>query len=530
MKAPLLLSLLVLASAAAVRADDPEPVEIDPAAEEILEEAEPDPLYDLFCQVDDLLTAEKKDEATAKILGAMDDPQFAKQKARLATVVVRFLLFTEQVDKAKEFFLETIRTEPELARPGFEIIYSNYLNVGDAESAVAWARELLEQPLPDDMRQTATGWFLVGLLAGGKEDEFFAQLALLDKLPPEAAGAIAEEICRYAYQNEKFDVLLRAIDAFGKAPYGGGESLRQTAASYTLLAKAGTGDWDGVRASLPAALESLPERNLQTMLSNLFGIARRQNADVDAIADTVLHADACKGYTGVRNTAAREWVAAGVKADKTCLPDRIAAIRALGIPPQTVLSNISRHFYDVMDDVEIVRKLIAELDAVRPLLDDDSRRNSVDSLLLDAAFIVEDYERVLAIIETGIPDRDEAWHNMTRTKIKGHIALQKGNVDEAVKNFRAFMDIVAASSENTPDPSSNVVYTPTMILGINARRIGDIYKDAGRADEAAKAFAEARGYYEKALETAKGSETEKGLGDETVKAIEQALSELPKAP
>lgn len=529
MKAPLLLSLLVLASAAVVRADDPEPVEIDPAAEEILQEAEPDPLYDLFCQVDDLLTAEKKDEATAMILGAMEDAKYAKQKARLATVIVRYLLFTEQVDKAKEFFLETVRTEPELARPGFEIIYSNYLNSGDAESAIAWARELLEQPLEDDMRQTATGWYLVGLLAGGKEDDFFAELPRLDKLPSEAACAIADEICRHAYHNEKYAVLLRAIDAFGKAPYGGEDSLRQTAVSYALLAKAGTDDWDGVKADLPAALETLPERNLQTMLSNLFGIARRRQADAvtDAIADAVLHSEACKGFAGVRNTAAREWVAAGVKADKASLPDRVAALRALGIAPQTVLSNISRHFYDVMDDVGIVRKLIAELDAVRPLLDDDSRRNSVDSLLLDAAFIVEDYERVLAIIEAGIPDRDEDWHNMTRTKIKGHIALQKGDVDEAVKQFRAFMDIVAKSTENTPDPSSNVVYTPSMILGINARRIGDIYKDAGRADEAAKAFAEARGYYEKALGIAKGTETEKGLGDETVKAIEQALSELP---
>ena len=529
MKAPLLLSILVLA-AVPVLADDPQPVEVaQPDAEEALVEAEPDVLFDLFYAVDDLLTADKKDEATKLILDAMEDPKYAKQKTRLATVIVRFLLFTEQPDEAKKFFLETIRTEPELARPGFEIIYSNYLNSGDSESAIAWARELLEQPLPDDMRQTATGWLLIGLLSGNQEDALFEELARLDKLPPESACVIADDLCRYTYQNEKYGVLLREIEAFSKAPYGNQESLLQTMTAYALLAKAGTGDWAGVKAGLPDALKSLQERNLQTMLSNLFAIARRnQDSDtIESIADTVLHAEACRGYNGIRNTAAREWVAVGVKRDKTCLPERIAAIRALGIAPQTVLSNISRHFYDVLDDATTIRKLIGELDAVRPLLDDDSRRNSVDSLLLDAAFIVEDYKRVLSIIEAGIPDRDEAWHNMTRTKVKAHIALQDGDIDEAVKQFRAFMDIIATSTETTPDPSSNVVYTPKMILGFNARRIGDIYAKAGRKAEADKSYAEARGYYEEALVTAKGSETEKGLGEETVQAIEKALSELP---
>lgn len=529
MKSRILLPALVLAAATAPAfADDPAPVDIDPAAEEILEEAEPNPLYDLFYKVDDLLAAEKKDEATKLILDAMGDAQYAKYKADLATVCVRFLLFTEQTDKAKEFFLETIRTEPEVARPGFELIYSYYIQSEDSAAAVEWAKNLLDQPLPADMRQQATSWLLTGVLASGDEDAFFAELARLDKMEPADACAVAESLCRFTYHRDQFDVLLREIGVFAKAPYGQEASLQQTARSYSLLAKAGKGDWDGVKADFPGTLAALEERPLQTMLNYLFARARQQKATgvADTLADTVLHADACKAFSGVRNIAAREWVAAGVLLDKAVLPERAAALRALGIPAANVFSCISRHFYDVLDDKAILAGLIKEMDAVRPLLDDDARRNALDSLMLDASFVTEDYERALAIINAGVPDRDEAWHTLTRTKVGAHLALQKGDVDGAVKQFREFMKLIGESTEVTPDPTSGIVYTPEMIQGVNAKRIAEIFEKAGRAKEAADARAEAKGYYEKALVRAKGTETEKPLGDETVAAIEEALKGL----
>jgi predicted negative regulator of RcsB-dependent stress response len=50
------------------------------------------------------------------------------------------------------------------------------------------------------------------------------------------------------------------------------------------------------------------------------------------------------------------------------------------------------------------------------------------------------------------------------------------------------------------DPATGVVHTREMILGRNAKRIGDIYRDmAGDAESAKAAYAEARAYYNKAL-------------------------------
>lgn len=496
--------------------------------EEEFVEAEPNPLFDLFYKVDDLLTGGDTEAATEMIVGALDDPQYAKYRTDLATVVQRFLLYTKQDAKAREVFLETVRTEPETARPGFELIYSYYRNEDNAAAALAWARELLEQPLPDDMKRLATGWLLDGLLEAGDEDGFFAELPRLDEYEPAQACAVAASMCKAAYEREKFDLLAREIEAFRAASYGKEPAMERTVMLYDELTRAAKGDWAGVEAGFGDALATLEEPDLRFLLKRLVTGARRDNAEVAArLAETVLRSDAAKGYDGLRAIAAREWVALGVEADPASLPEHAATLRVLGVPASVELSAISRHFYTILDDLDTVRRVIAEFDELRPLLDDDSRRNSLDSLMLDAAFVTEDYERALAVIDAGIPDRDEAWHEMTRTKVQAHIALQKGDVDEAVAKFRAFMDIVAQGTETTTDPTSGVVHTPESILAFNAKRIGDIYAGAGRADEAAKAYGEARDYYAKALARAKGEGDEKGLGDETVAYLEKEIAAIP---
>ena len=501
----------------------------DEPVDETLVEAEPNPLFDLFYKVDDLLTAGDKDAATAMIIGALDDAQYAKHRTDLATVVQRFLLFTEQDAKAREIFLEMVRTEPETARPGFELIHGYYQSKGQAEEALAWARELLEQPLPDDMRRTAVLWILHGLLESGDEDAFFAELPRLESFEPADACNVAAELCRSAYYKDRFDLLSKEIALFRAAPYGNDPAFSKTAAMYDLLSKAARSDWEGAEADFPKVLTLLDERDLRFVLQRVFANARQQNntAVAERIAMATLRSDATSDFATVRQSAAREWVNLGVAADPTSLPDRAAELRALGLPADAVYSNISRHLYEVLDDKATMRRLIEELDVLRPLLSDDSHRNSLDTLMLDAAFVVDDFERALSIVEAGVSDRDEDWHTMTRAKLKAHLAQQKGDVDEAVKYFRAFMDCIAKTTDTNSDPTTNVVHTPESILGFNAKRIGDIYTKAGRATEAAAAYAEAREHFAKALETAKGTDEDKGLGPETVKYLEDEIKALP---
>jgi hypothetical protein len=107
-------------------------------------------------------------------------------------------------------------------------------------------------------------------------------------------------------------------------------------------------------------------------------------------------------------------------------------------------------------------------------------------------------------------------------KVKAHLDLKEGRIDDAVAKFRLFMAAIAAQADQGHrDPITDERVTKDMILGYNASRIGDIYDKAGRAEDAAKAYAEAKADYEKAL---KGF----AAGDPEIKTINEILSGLGK--
>jgi hypothetical protein len=77
--------------------------------------------------------------------------------------------------------------------------------------------------------------------------------------------------------------------------------------------------------------------------------------------------------------------------------------------------------------------------------------------------------------------------------------MKKGNPREAIRYLREFMGYVAQTEQEEFDPINHVRVSREMILGLNAKRIGDLLVSAGEAGEAGKAFTEARDYYSKAL-------------------------------
>jgi hypothetical protein len=120
--------------------------------------------------------------------------------------------------------------------------------------------------------------------------------------------------------------------------------------------------------------------------------------------------------------------------------------------------------------------------------------------MLDGAFVLEDYDRTLRLLEEGIPDREPEWHEMAITKVKAHKALQEGRPLDAVRHFREFMKFVEQREEPERDPSTGILHTREMSLGRNAKRIGDILREAGQDEEARRAYEEAEQYYAAALE------------------------------
>ena len=181
-----------------------------------------------------------------------------------------------------------------------------------------------------------------------------------------------------------------------------------------------------------------------------------------------------------------------------------------------------RYFYDVIDDPAVVREMKDIGDRLIPLAQDDDTRNSIRTMVLDSCFLVEDYDGALKILRAGVAGYDKAWHDMAISKVEAHKALKENRPVDAIKSFRAFMATVEAGKDNeAADPATGVVHTKQMILGRNAKRIGDIYRDKLQDAAAAKsAYAEARRYYEEAL-AAKPD-------PDSVQVIQTEMAEIPK--
>ena len=510
-------------AAAAAPNADPVPAPA-PMMEEPYVEIDETPLNELYFSVDRLLLDGKTNEANAAFSAALDAPEFAKFKNRVFSTNIRFLLFTRQFDEAQSAYLNALRLSPEIAEPGFDTIYGAYLNEGDNDAALAWARVLATQDIGEHLRLTATGWLIDSLARTGDTDGAVAEItAALGKFP---AAGLADKIASTAHDavaagNAGFAAkILAAVEASEKKDAPEFATLRKT---LPIRIAAAEGAWDKAAAAVTTVIADTPDQPLQQAVSFAIQTARRAKnfAAVEQIASAVVLDERAAAKERTRSLAAREWVGvifAEDAARKAEYPARLEKLLQLKLPASQVFGIFTRYFYDILDDLEVLKAVVPIADKLYPQLADESSQQVLNSHLLDASFLLDDYDRSLALLNKGFQDRDEDWHKIAIVKVNAHKAHAEKRYDDAVKYFREFMGLL--KDEDTADPVTDIVYSRETLLGNNEKRIGDILKEAGNADEAAKAYAAAKAHYETALTAEKISAPTKAYIEEQVRGLE----------
>ncbi len=480
-------------------------------------------LYDLYYEVDELIQAGQTNQANSAFVAALDSPDFEQLKEPLFNTMIRYFLFTGQFDAAKEQYLNALRLTPEIATPGFDTIYGAYMANGDVAGALDWAKVLATQDIGEDLRMTATDWLISSLFRNGKSDEMGTELTaaiekfdaarfapLLGRMSQEALGAqnvtVAEQIAAIIAASSKKD----------------DPAMKDVITTLGIRIDAAKGDWKKIADRMPSLIVEVQDQSLQQAMAFAFQSARRAKRFdmIEAMAAPIVMDDRAAQCDKTRYAAAREWVGVifeGENKDIASFPGRVDKLMQVKLQPKQIYSIYSRHFYDVIGDVAVLKECVVLVDKLIPMLTEQTSQDSLRSYQLDSCFLIEDYARALAILEKGLPERDEAWHQMAIVKVKAHKALQEKKYDEAVKYFREFMGTL--KEEDTTDPVSDVVYSQATLLGNNEKRIGDILIEAGNAAEAAKAYEAALDWYGKALEDNKsGAETEAYI-KEQIKAV-----------
>lgn len=182
-----------------------------------------------------------------------------------------------------------------------------------------------------------------------------------------------------------------------------------------------------------------------------------------------------------------------------------------------------REFYDIAskEDKEDIRGLLKVGTQIAESSIDQRFLLQLANLRMDAAFMLEDYEAAIVVIDAGVPDKDETWHAAMRAKLSAHSAQRDGRPLDAVAGYRMFMEYIAEKGEAAQDPISGQSIPSGYVLGFNAKRIGDLYTQAEKLDEAAEAYAEARRHAQAAIDL----KDDKSSGQKMIRELLDSLDD-----
>jgi tetratricopeptide (TPR) repeat protein len=440
------------------------------------------------------------DGAVAALQRTYDDQACESFRPQLLGAMVQIHLSTNRVEAAQALFNDALRRNPAEAGSVVGLIEEALFNAGRLEDLAAWCSRLRTLGLPEEALATVAEYHCRALEARGAMADLIAALPDYLARLSEAAG--------FGLIERRFNVAMGAkalerAEAIVKLASGGPASQARTGLVTRLRVDLLLAQ--GKRAEaitfFKGQVSGLSDNEASAVMYRLFQATTKAGEVKDADALCRFVVDTVKDRATLRDSAAGLWVG-NVQGDGvvTGIIDRLAAIRKDGFSAEFVARQIDRHYKTIMEQgtkadflplLEFCRALAPEVQG--------EDRARLSGTMLDLCFYLDRFADALVIVEQGIPGHDAKWTLSLTAKIKAHLCLQQGKPREAVAHFREFMNVIAQDTTDQVDPVTGTRVTKDMILGLNAKRIGDILAADGDKDGAAKAYQEARGAYAKAL-------------------------------
>jgi hypothetical protein len=433
-------------------------------------------------------------------------PQYAAQKSRFFALKFDLLLAQNSGAAAGDMILAAWKAEPALAQPYFEKLFSHYQQKTDHAAALAWCARIIDPAtgLSPELRALALQWHLSAALATrdvatvqASADQVLASFA-----PPDAAALLLPALGGLVDSGQ------HALAALVAQHIGERKDLaapcRDVVAMVGVRCLLAASDWDKLTPAFIDCAAQLPdEALLKTSRQTFLALQKANRAQqLELLSNHVVFNAPAK--TNSVNFASRLWLECGAAQSKALVPQRLEALLSAQLSPVQVGSLYDRYFYELVDNVELVRSMCALGERILASCSDENTVNNVKVKILDGAFLAENYDLAVQMLEQGIPGKDKTWHDMSIPKVKAHRALAQKNPREAVKYFREFMNAwITSKQEEEYDPTSGVAYSREWILGRNAKRIAGILDSIPDKEEADKARAEAKAYFKVAVEKAK---------------------------
>ncbi len=448
---------------------------------------------------------EEGDGASGRELlkAAMVDPALLEYRGECLAQLLLSLLDDEMAAEAETAFLAAV-SDPMVAQSAYGRIGAHYYNSGALPELAAWLTTLLDTPdLAGRIKQDC--WRRYAAICDSAE----LLPSLIDRVPylvasdvsarPAMVGAGARALLA-ADEPELLQAYLEAV----MAGAGDDRSVVAVVQMTRLDDMLGREQLDEALALMAREDFAIADRSMVARAKRLtLGLVKAtRQGDAEALLEQLIDAADEAPWTG--RMAVAQWLTmARDTGDAELVLTRLGSLLERGQPLPLVFREFRETFYTVMQtaDAPLREQVTAVLGRVIAHADVE-QLDAVDLVMLrlDDAFYRKDFAAALALLQAGVPDKDEVWHNELINKVSAHLALSEGRTDDAIASFRQHMAVVEQWEKSRLNPADQLNMCKEVVLGFNEKRIGDILTAAGgRGAEAAAAYAKARAYYQAGL-------------------------------
>jgi len=460
----------------------------------------PDPLNmnlnELMTRSDALLQKGDTNAAVSTLM-MIHDLSLQQNASRFYSLLNK-LFATGNLQEAERIYQDTLSQNDRLMRDYYNILHQHYASQNNAQAMLEWTTSLQTRSLPPDLRAQAFGWLFEASRELGPVSRVtdLVPVCITNFDVPTSRGLLVGVVNAYVSSGD-YSSATSVLDTIERAARRQAE-LRAMVTGQRVNMLFSAARWPEAQARFQKEAKGLPDGELNDCFRHARECLGRAN-------QTDLLEQLCTWILKEQKNKPNTWLAAAgawlkIARDRKAVADipvRLETLMKMGCPEKALVT----FYYENWDMVIKTGKpadLVALLNFGERLfasLDDGQEKDMFRGCALDGYCILGDYERALQVIEKPLPRMDPAEQAIAVNKIKAHLALQKGNKQEAVERFRAFMDSVKKWTQPEFDPITGMMFTKEMCLGLNASRIGDILLSMNDAAGAQAAYQEADRYY-----------------------------------
>jgi hypothetical protein len=434
-----------------------------------------------------------------------------KDYARSITwALLNSYLQQQDIESAKQLYLDTLNKNPETAVPLFGSIEYTLKSNGNIDALDEWCFALADNPNANADLQAQALWYLQEAYSENGDWLKVSDIIIYanDNLDAPIKYKFIDSSLRKVVAANQYAVADKIISSLKLSSENDPElkSLILDSEFSALVKQNKLAEAQKLYEDNFSKMNSRSQNNNFSMLLSEYN-KEKNFAGADALIDFVIK------DLSVDNPSYKQFIRAWVKQAKLEekpleVQSRVMYVINSDAADKFKQSIISSFFYYLMESLPFEQKQVL-VEAVKDLMintTDDMVKEPLASISLDGCFLLNDFDGAIEVVTNyEWPEENTAMRkDKLLPKIKAHKALLNEDYPEAVKNFRVFMDVIKQEpDEKYMDPYTGEQISVDSILGLNAVRIAGLWEKAGDTEKAKAAYKEAVEYYNSALEKEK---------------------------